>query len=172
MHFGFSFKMMNLFSMKKQNGFVYRQPKKQRRVSAVSPKYSPSALWMESRVLRHLFLPDLFPPNLVLGKSGRFIVAFRQHNMSLPCAPSISKIGGIRIVSAVAAAIPPFFQRMNWLSTVNPAATWYSPGFLPPSSSPLKRKTSFCWPVPTGLSVECTAYWPDLSNREKHLKTV
>ena len=158
--------------MRKRIGFVYRQPKKQRRFSAVSPKYSPSALWMESRVLRHLFLPDLFPPNLVLGKSGRFIVAFRQHNMSLPCAPSISKIGGIRIVSAVAAAIPPFFQRMNWLSTVNPAATWYSPGFLPPSSSPLKRKTSFCWPVPTGLSVECTAYWPDLSNREKHLKTV
>ena len=87
MHFGFSFKMMNLFSMKKQNGFVYRQPKKQRRFSAVSLKYYQSALWMEPLVLRHLFLPDLSPMNLVLRKSGRFIVVFRPHNMSLPCAP-------------------------------------------------------------------------------------
>ena len=158
--------------MRKRIGFVYRQPQKQRRFSAVSPKNYQSALWMEGHVSRHPFRPDLFPMNFVLGKSGRFIVAFRQHNMSLPCAPSISKIGGIRIVSAVAAAIPPFFQRMNWLSTVNPAVTWYFPGFLPPSSSPLRRKTGFCWPVPTGLSVECTACWPALSNREKHLKTV
>ena len=110
MHFGFSFKMMNLFSMKKQNGFVYRQPKKQRRFSAVSLKYYQSALWMEDHVSRHPFRPDLFPMNLVLGKSGRFIVAFRHHNMSSPCALFISKIGAILIVFAADAATPPFFQ--------------------------------------------------------------